>query len=95
MEGCSGMCEKVFKKDVLDLLQLLEGKDIKIKVSQYETEIEGYKQFGELETLQFVCHNFNFCSKTILNCINEDNIYEIEFFRIEGSKWCFGSKYRM
>ncbi len=47
MEGCFGLCVEVFRKDVLDLLQLLKEKDIKIKVSQYDAEIEGYRYFDE------------------------------------------------
>ena len=32
MEGCYGICVDAFRKDVLDLLQLLNEKDIKIRV---------------------------------------------------------------
>jgi hypothetical protein len=95
MEGCSEMCVEVFRKDVLDLLKLLNEREIEIKVSQYDAEIEGYKQFDEQATLHFLCHNFNPCAKTINNCMNEHNIYEVEFFKIEGGKWCFSSKYKM
>jgi hypothetical protein len=94
MEGCFGLCVEVFRKDVLDLLQLLKEKDIKIKVSQYDA-LEGYKHFDEQATLHFLCHNFSLCSQVIHNCMNEDNIYEIEFFRLECGKWCFSSKYKM
>lgn len=59
MKESSGMCVEVFRRDALDLLQLLNEKDIKIKVSQYEAEIGGYT------TLDFLCHNFNPCSKAM------------------------------
>src|SRR3978361_905195 len=93
--GSSGMCVEIFRRDAFYLLQLLNEKDIKIKVSQYEADIGGYKQSSEQATLDFLCNNFNPCSKVIHDHINEDNIYEIEFFRLEGGKWCFGIKYKM
>jgi hypothetical protein len=84
-----------FRKDALDLLKLLQEKGIKIKVSQYDATIEGYKHFYEQATLHFLCHNFTLCTKIIHNCMNEDNLYEMEFFKIEGRKWCFSCKYKM
>ena len=58
MEGCSGTCVEVFRKDALDLLKLLQEKGIKIRVSQYDAEIEGYRYYDEQATLHFMCHNF-------------------------------------
>jgi len=87
MEGCSRICVAAFRKDVSALLQLLQEKDIKIKVSQYEAVIEGYRYFDEQATLHFLCHNFSLCSQVIHNCMNEDNIYKVEFVMIEGGKW--------
>jgi hypothetical protein len=69
MERCYGICVDAFRKDVLDLLQLLNEKDITIKVSQYDAALEGYKHFDERATLHFLCHNFSLCSQVIHNCI--------------------------
>jgi hypothetical protein len=74
MEGCSGMYVEVFRNDVLNLWQLLNEKDIKLKVSQHNAREYGYTSFDEPSILHFLCHNFYPCSKAIQNCVKEANV---------------------
>jgi hypothetical protein len=87
-EKCSGMCMQVFKDDVLNVLRLLFQKEIKLKISKYDTTVRGYVYLDERSVFQFLCHNFQ-CVKSLQNCANEDNIYELAFFRLEGGKVVF------
>jgi hypothetical protein len=90
MEGCSRMCVEVFRKDAAKLLELLKEKDVNLKVSH----VDG-PEFDKDATLHFLCHNFSACSKAIVNCVNETNVYEIGYLRLKGGKWCCSIKYKM